>query len=45
MGGLDVRDGWLQRSANPPAFKDAARFLRWFRKQRPRLIAQNNPSL
>lgn len=42
-GGLDVRNGWLQRSANPPALNDAARFLRWFRRQRPKLVAQNNP--
>ncbi len=42
-GGLDVRDGWLQRSANPPAFHDAARILRWFRRQRPKLVPQNNP--
>lgn len=41
-GGLDVRNGWLQRSANPPALNDAARFLRWFRRQRPKLVAQNN---
>jgi hypothetical protein len=41
-GGLDVRDGWLQRSANPPAFNDAARFLHWFRRQGPRLISANN---
>lgn len=42
-GGLGVRDGWLQRSANPPAFNDPARFLRWFRRQRPKLVALNNP--
>ena len=41
-GGLLISDGFLQRSAYLPEFKDAERFLKWFRKHRPKLIAQNN---
>jgi hypothetical protein len=41
-GGLSVKDGWLQRSAYIPEFKDAERFLKWFRQYRPKLISQNN---
>lgn len=32
-GGLTVTDGYIQRSATPPEFKDPDRFLDWFRKQ------------
>jgi hypothetical protein len=42
-GGLEVRDGYIQRSARLPAFRDASRFYRWFRRQKPQLIAANNP--
>jgi hypothetical protein len=41
-GGLSVNDGWLQRSAYLPEFKDAERFIEWFRKQKPTLVAENN---
>ncbi|HEC02636.1 MAG TPA: hypothetical protein ENI81_03775 [Phycisphaerales bacterium] len=41
-GGLSVSDGWLQRSAYIPEFKDADKFLAWFRRCNPSLIAQNN---
>ncbi len=41
-GGLSVRDGYLQRSARPPAFLDAARFYAWFRAQRVDLVQRNN---
>jgi hypothetical protein len=42
-GGLDVRDGFIQRSARLPAFCDAERFYRWFLAQQPTLIQENNP--
>lgn len=42
-GDIDVRDGYIQRSAFLPRFKDAKRFLRWFHKQRPSMIVKNNP--
>ena len=34
-GGLDVEDGFIQRSAFLPKFDDPSRFLRWFRQKRP----------
>jgi len=43
-GGLSIQDGYLQRSARLPEFGDAEKFYRWFRKQRPRLVAANNPT-
>ena len=43
-GGLDIRDGFIQRSVRLPAFVDADRFYRWFLKQRPELVAANNPA-
>jgi hypothetical protein len=42
-GGLDVRDGYIQRSGHLPAFRDTTRFLRWFHRQRPEFISVNNP--
>jgi hypothetical protein len=42
-GGLDVRDGYIQRSAFSPRFCDGHRFLRWFDRQGPELISQDNP--
>ncbi len=42
-GGLRVKNGYLQRSANPPLFSDAERFYNWFREQKPRLMQTNNP--
>lgn len=42
-GGLDVNDGFIQRSAFLPGFIDADRFLIWFHKQEPTLIARDNP--
>lgn len=32
-GGLDVRNGWLQRSANLPKFSDPGKFRKWLDKQ------------
>jgi len=40
-GGLSCKDGFIQRSAVPPLFLDAARFLAWFDAQRPELVAAN----
>lgn len=41
-GGLSVKDGFIQRSAVPPAFTCPGRFLNWLRKQKVRLVARNN---
>ena len=41
-GGLSVKDGWLQRSAYIPEFKNAEQFLEWFGQCSPCLISQNN---
>ena len=42
-GNIDVRNGYIQRSAFLPSFKEPKRFLRWFHKQRPSMTARNNP--
>ncbi|MGE0454013.1 MAG: hypothetical protein AB7O37_18170 [Vicinamibacteria bacterium] len=42
-GGLSCRDGYIQRSAVPPTFLQPERFVRWFERQKPELIAANNP--
>jgi hypothetical protein len=42
-GGLSVNDGYIQRSARLPKFKNAARFYRWFRKLNVTLLSTNNP--
>ena len=36
------RPGFIQRSAVPPSFLDAAAFLKWFEAQSPELVATNN---
>jgi hypothetical protein len=41
-GDLSVRDGYIQRSARLPEFRDAEMFYRWFLAQRPELVAENN---
>jgi hypothetical protein len=41
-GGLSVKDGFIQRSAVPPALNNPAQFLNWFQKQDAQLIARNN---
>ena len=43
-GGLDIKNGYIQRSVRLPAFRDAARFYRWFLAQKPELVAENNPA-
>jgi hypothetical protein len=40
-GDLDVQDGYVQRSAFLPEFKNPIRFLDWFSQQNPTLLAQN----
>lgn len=42
-GGLSCKDGFIQRSAVPPMVNDPAGFMRWFERQKPDLIAENNP--
>lgn len=42
-GGLSCRDGYLQRSAVPPSFLDAQRFMGWFERQHGELVSSNNP--
>ncbi len=42
-GGLSVNDGYIQRSARPPRFLDANRFMSWFDQQGVDLIRANNP--
>lgn len=42
-GGLTVKDGWIQRSANPPLFLDPARFGDWLASRTLTLLAANNP--
>jgi Nucleotide modification associated domain 3 len=42
-GGLDVKNGYVQRSARLPEFRNAALFYRWFLAQKPKLISVNNP--
>lgn len=40
-GGLSVRNGYLQRSAQPPALRDPTRFQQWFGNQGVKLLANN----
>ena len=42
-GGLSCKDGYIQRSAVPPAFLQPERFLKWLEDQKPTFIAANNP--
>jgi len=42
-GGLDIKDGFIQRSVRLPRFRDTDRFYRWFVAQKPELVAANNP--
>jgi len=41
-GGVDIKDGYIQRSVRLPAFHNAAKFYRWFLAQKPELIQRNN---
>lgn len=42
-GGLDVKDGYIQRSVFLPRFLEPERFLDWFHGQKPAMIPRNNP--
>lgn len=41
-GGLDISDGFLQRSARLPKFRDPGRFCDWFQSQKVQLVNRNN---
>jgi hypothetical protein len=41
-GGLSVKDGYIQRSAVPPAFRQPKRFQKWLDRQGVQLLARNN---
>ena len=43
-GGLSVKNGYLQRSANPPLFCQPERFFNWLQQQNVQLMQTNNPS-
>jgi hypothetical protein len=42
LGGLTVDNGYIQRSAVPPLFRNAERFYHWFQKQKVTLMNTNN---
>jgi len=41
-GGLQVKDGYMQRSVRLPEFLDAKRFYKWFLRQDPHFLKENN---
>jgi hypothetical protein len=41
-GGLTVKNGYIQRSAVPPAFLNAKMFYHWFQQQDINLLKRNN---
>jgi hypothetical protein len=41
-GGLSVKDGYIQRSAVPPAFLAPQLFYEWFIEQDVKLLRRNN---
>ena len=41
-GGLSITNGYIQRSVYLPCFLDPERFLKWFKRQNPKLIQRNN---
>jgi hypothetical protein len=41
-GGLDVKDGFIQRSVSPPSFLKADKFYEWFLKRGVTLLERNN---
>lgn len=41
-GGLSVKEGYIQRSAQPPSFLKPERFYRWLKCQGLELVAKNN---
>lgn len=44
-GAIDVNDGYIQRSGHLPRFERPASFIHWFHRQRPTLVAHDNPPL
>ena len=40
-GDLMVKDGFIQRSINPPFFKDPEKFIKWLDKQQPVKVTTN----
>jgi len=42
MGGLDVKDGFIQRSISPPSFLKPHTFYDWFLAQGVTLLERNN---
>lgn len=40
-GGLSVNDGFIQRSARPPKFNNAERFIDWWHRQGVQLVRSN----
>jgi len=41
-GGLDVKNGFIQRSVSPPSFLKPGRFYKWFLNQKVPLLERNN---
>jgi hypothetical protein len=41
-GGLTVKNGYIQRSAVPPEFRDPSKFYNWFQQQQAILLKRNN---
>lgn len=41
-GGLDVKDGYIQRSVNPPLLSDPEKFIKWLKDKNVKLINSNN---
>jgi Nucleotide modification associated domain 3 len=41
-GGLDVKNGFIQRSVSPPSFLKPEKFYKWFLNQRVPLLERNN---
>ncbi|MEI6656631.1 MAG: hypothetical protein WCP45_17850, partial [Verrucomicrobiota bacterium] len=41
-GGLNAKNGWLQRSARLPDFLDANTFYNWFLAQNVTILRRNN---
>ena len=41
-GGLAIKNGYIQRSVAPPAFRNGSRFYDWFQRQGVMLLNRNN---
>jgi hypothetical protein len=42
-GDLSCKNGYLQRSAVLPTFRDPKRFMDWFARRGAELVSTNNP--